>query len=79
MTCTDELEKPRCRRLREGIRDDRTCPGKLANFKIANGPSQLQRDVKLRASDDGIPPHIVPDVEEIPSDDQEGDDRIPPQ
>lgn len=52
--------------------------GKVKMSKIANRPSQLQRDAKLRAIIERISPNTIRDDDEIWSDEKEGDKRTTP-
>lgn len=55
-------------------------PGNLFTFKIANKPSQLRRDAKAGAGfEQTLLQQIIPRVEEIPSEKEKIEDRIPPQ
>lgn len=66
----------------EGLRlrssDDNPRLDSLAIPKIANTPHQLRRDVKSRAAVDRTKPKVIPEIADIPSENQEDEDQILP-
>lgn len=79
MTSRGEFINLRVKGLRAGTSDVKQHPRNLAISIIAKEPSQLHRDVRHRAGADRTLPQIITDDDTTLSEEEYGDDRVPPQ
>lgn len=78
MTYIGEFQKVGCKGLRAATHNDNIRFGSLVISKILNILSQRLRDFDLRAVAEPIKQKVFPGDEEVPSEYEEDDDRIPP-